>query len=79
MGTARKQITVTVLVPEGDCCESNNAYCDFWYRDHNSPRKECYCILFNMVKLDQKHKENMVAGLDVLKCDQCRKLCEEAG
>jgi len=72
-----KQITVTVSVPEGDYCDSVSVFCDFWYRDHDGPGRKCYCILFNMTKLDQRHKENTVAGLDVLKCEECKRKCNE--
>jgi hypothetical protein len=59
------KITVDVNVPDGEFCFG----CDLWYRDE---KKDCYCLLFDMVKLDQRYKENMVSGLDIVKCQKCR-------
>lgn len=66
-------ITVTVSVPAGETCDDSKVSCDFWYRDAET--KRCYCILFDMVELEQRFRDNMVSGKDILKCEQCRKLC----
>jgi len=68
-----QKITVTVSVPEGDYCETDNTYCDFWYRDAET--KRCYCILFDMFELEQRYKGNMV--MRILKCYECRLKCIE--
>lgn len=59
------KITVTVTIPDEEMCDG----CDFWYRGEN---RKCYCILFGLVELVQKFKENMVTGTYVLKCDECK-------
>lgn len=56
---------MTVNVPDGEICEG----CNMWYRSEN---KDCYCLLFDMVKLDQRYKTNISHGTEILKCQQCK-------
>ena len=67
-----KRITVTVSVPEGDYCETDETYCDFWYRDAET--KRCYCILFDMVELERRFRPNAMTGEDILKCEKCKSM-----
>lgn len=56
-------INVNVIVPDGEICEG----CNLWYRAED---KDCYCLLFDMTKLEQRYKS--VHGLEILKCQQCK-------
>ena len=71
------QITATVAVPAGDACDDGDSYCDFWYRSHEDSRKGCYCLLFGIIPLEQQLRGNVIDK--ILKCEQCRKICKEAG
>jgi hypothetical protein len=62
---ATMKISVQINVPDGEFCSG----CDLWYRSEN---KRCYCLLFGMVELNQRYKENMVSGTDIVKCAQCQ-------
>lgn len=59
------KILATVNVPDGDKCYG----CDLWYRAEN---KKCYCLLFDMQELTERYKENMVSGIDIMKCFDCK-------
>ena len=65
VGTKSVEISVRINVPDGEFCVG----CDLWYRSQD--KKRCYCLLFGMVELDQRYKEN-VTGTDILKCAQCK-------
>lgn len=59
------KILAIVDVPDGDFCEG----CDLWYRAED---KKCYCQLFGMKELEQRFKENMVQGTNIVKCVECK-------
>lgn len=58
------RIIAVVEVPEGDKCN----WCDLWYRADD---KKCHCLLFGMVELTQRYRDNMVSGIDIFKCREC--------
>lgn len=65
------QISVQVNVPDDEFCYG----CDLWYRGGSG---SCYCLLFDMTELEQKYKENMVSGTDIVKCAQCKDAVQNA-
>lgn len=65
-GNGGMKIIATVEVPDGDKCSDG---CDLWYRAED---KRCYCLLFGMIELTERYKENMVSGTDVIKCFDCQ-------
>lgn len=65
------KIKVVIEVPDGDACNG----CDLWYRDQAT--KDCYCLLFGMIKLEQRYKKTH--GLDIVKCQKCTETKESMG
>jgi len=59
------KISVEINAPDGEFCKG----CDLWWRSED--KKRCYCLLFGMVELNQRYREN-VTGTDIVKCEQCK-------
>jgi len=60
------KISVQVNVPDGELCSG----CDLWWRSEAT--NLCYCLLFGMVELNARYRKNMVSGIDLVKCAQCK-------